>query len=421
MRISTSQIFSNANRNMQENQSSLVDIQDKISSGKKFTSLAEDPVGANRVVTLKRELAQLDMFQNNTDASRRRLELEETTLDNLNIASDRMRELVIQAANGTMGDADRMTIATELEEIVEYAAGLMNTQDAKGEYLFSGSRGSTQTYVMENGRYTYQGDATTRSIQIASALYVESTDAGQSLFESITGEPGLKATGIALGAFNADSLQILDKDAYAQTMRMSGDITVELQQPTATTYSFTLRDSAGNVLNDAAGNPLQDIAYDGTAVSMVEMEGVTFELDLPVGASYPGDGAALKLSYEQPQTNILNEMMDTIELMRNPTVGDEELKTKLNERFAMTLDQLDESQARLSESISAIGSRLNKLESAELANTDFQLMTEATLSSVQDLDYAAASTELAKRQLALEAAYASFAKIQDLSLFNYIR
>ncbi|GAA0688700.1 flagellar hook-associated protein FlgL [Marinobacterium maritimum] len=421
MRISTGQIFSNANRNMLENQSSLVDIQDKISSGKKFTSLAEDPVGANRVVSLKRELAQLDMFQSNIDASRRRLELEETTLDNLNIASDRMRELILQAANGTQGQADREIIATELEELVEYAAGLMNTQDAKGEYLFSGSRGNAQTYVEEDGRYTYQGDATTRSIQIASALYVESTDAGQSLFESINGEPGLRATGAARGAFDADSLEIGDKDAFAQLMRTTGDMSIEVQQPTPTTYSFTLRDSAGNVINDVNGNPLQDIAYDGTAVSTVELEGVTFELDLPIGASYPGDGEALKLSYEQPQSNILNEMMDTIEMMRNPTMGSEELKAQLDERFAMTLDQLDESQERLSESISAIGSRLNKLEDAELANTDFKLMTEGTLSAVQDLDYASASTELAKRKLALEAAYASFGKIQDLSLFNYIR
>lgn len=421
MRISTNQIFTNANRNMLENQSSLVDIQDKISSSKKFTSLAEDPVGANRVVGLKRELAQLDMFQKNTDASRRRLELEETTLDNLNTASDRMRELVLQASNGTMGDADRMTISTELEEIVEYAAGLMNVQDAKGEFLFSGSRGSTQTYVMEDGRYTYQGDATTRSIQVASALYVESTDAGRSLFESVSGEPGLKATGVARDAFSADTLEVVDEDAFAQMMRVSGDITVELQQPTTTTYSFTLRDSAGNVLSDVDGNPLQDIAYDGTAVSTIELDGVTFDLDLPTGASYPADGAALKLSYEQPKTNILNEMMETIELMRNPVAGDDELKEQLNERFAMTLGQLDESQARLSESTSSIGARLNKLEAAELANTDFKLMTEATLSSVQDLDYASASTELSKRKLALEAAYASFAKIQDLSLFNYIR
>jgi flagellin-like hook-associated protein FlgL len=84
------------------------------------------------------------------------------------------------------------------------------------------------------------------------------------------------------------------------------------------------------------------------------------------------------------------------------------------------LDQLSMSQERLSEATASFGARLNTLDNAEFSNTDFQLMTEGTLSAVQDLDYVAASTELAKRQLALEAAYASFAKIQGLSLFNYI-
>jgi flagellin-like hook-associated protein FlgL len=117
----------------------------------------------------------------------------------------------------------------------------------------------------------------------------------------------------------------------------------------------------------------------------------------------------------------LNTLLDTIELMREPVVGNAQAQTELQERFAKTLDQISLSQERLSEATATLGSRLNTLDDAEMSNTDFKLMTEGTLSSVQDLDYAAAGTELTKRKLALEAAYASFAKIQDLSLFNYIR
>jgi len=77
-------------------------------------------------------------------------------------------------------------------------------------------------------------------------------------------------------------------------------------------------------------------------------------------------------------------------------------------------------QERYSQAVAGLGARLNAVDSAEFANGDFKLLTEATLSSVVDLDYASAATELSKRQLALEAAYSSFAKIQGLSLFNYI-
>jgi len=530
MRISTGQVFTNANRNMMDNQTSLLDIQNKLASGKEFTRLAEDPVGANRVVNLKRELAQLDMFQSNVDVARRRLELEETTLDDLNTAQDRMRELVLQAANGTLSDADRQMISYELEDLVDYAAGLMNTRDAKGEYLFSGSQGNQQTYVIEDERYVFQGDTTTRTIQISSALYVESSDSGQFLFESVQGEPDLAATGLMRDAF--DGVEVTDIDSFEALMRRTGDISVGVDRhddglgnPNSITYSYTLRDSAGNLVEDADGNELKNIAYDGIDVVEVELDGAVVTLDLPTAANFPtqtpgvevggaldpglttvnvtdvdaytnlmrteGDLALkvtgynsgtgqftyeidgqvtddivtgtstnpvtinlagvdltfelplpedvdggypaeatlryappaegeLSLSYDRPPTNILNAMLDTIEMMRDPAKGDAQAMTALQERFALTLDQLTQSQERMSEATASFGARLNILDSAEFSNTDFELLTKSALSSVQDLDYAAASTELSKRQLALEAAYASFAKIQGLSLFNYI-
>ncbi|MBS97800.1 MAG: flagellar hook-associated protein 3 [Oceanospirillaceae bacterium] len=540
MRISTGQVFTNANNNMMENQSSLLDIQNKLSSGKQFTSLAEDPVGASQVVSLTRELAQLEMFNSNIDASRRRLELEETTLDDINTASDRARELVLQAANGTLSDVDRRTIAYELEELVGYMAGLMNSRDAKGEYLFSGSQGQTQTYIEKGGRYEYQGDTSTRQIQVSSALYVRSSDSGQFLFESVTDDPTLKATGSLQSSFDPEKLNVTDPDAFAAFMRETGDITVEVDQyddglgnPDSVTYNYTLRDSAGNVVEYPQGTPLQSLGYDGTAAPTIQLDGASFELDLPVpvigspGVStddlsateeptlnilddnaytglmrqaggeitirsvdvgggtfeyqafgvdgspledtlgnnllqsaappapvqltlYGTDGVTqvlqvdkdavadattedvvlefeppseLKLSFSQPPTNILNVIMETAEMMREPVSGEgnAQARSELQERFAQTLEQITMSQERLSEATATLGSRLNTLNDAELTNTDFQLMTEGTLSAVQDLDYAAASTELAKRQLALEAAYASFAKIQNLSLFNYIQ
>ena len=315
MRISTGQVFTNANNNMMENQSSLLDIQNKLSSGKQFTSLAEDPVGASQVVSLTRELAQLEMFNSNIDASRRRLELEETTLDDINTASDRARELVLQAANGTLSDVDRRTIAYELEELVGYMAGLMNSRDAKGEYLFSGSQGQTQTYIEKGGRYEYQGDTSTRQIQVSSALYVRSSDSGQFLFESVTDDPTLKATGSLQSSFDPEKLNVTDPDAFAAFMRETGDITVEVDQyddglgnPDSVTYNYTLRDSAGNVVEYPQGTPLQSLGYDGTAAPTIQLDGASFELDLPVPViGSPGVSTDDLSATEEPTLNILDD------------------------------------------------------------------------------------------------------------------
>ena len=54
-------------------------------------------------------------------------------------------------------------------------------------------------------------------------------------------------------------------------------------------------------------------------------------------------------------------------------------------------------------------------------NEDLKLQLEATLSGQEDLDYASAITELQAKMMSLEAAQSSFAKISQLSVFDYIR
>jgi flagellin-like hook-associated protein FlgL len=151
----------------------------------------------------------------------------------------------------------------------------------------------------------------------------------------------------------------------------------------------------------------------------LSLDGIDLELTLPAVPAAESDSTTLR--FEQQSDNILNTMLDTVEILRQPTDGIPAQQTALEARLALTLDQVTMAQDRLSLGSASLGSRLNTLDSAELTNSDFQLMTEGTRSAVQDLDYAAAATELSKRQLALEAAYSSFAKIQGLSLFNYIR
>lgn len=68
----------------------------------------------------------------------------------------------------------------------------------------------------------------------------------------------------------------------------------------------------------------------------------------------------------------------------------------------------------------ALGSRMNELESLGYLNQDLGLQYDQTLSDLQDLDYAKAISDLTLKQNLLEAAQESFSKISQLSLFNYI-
>ena len=86
-----------------------------------------------------------------------------------------------------------------------------------------------------------------------------------------------------------------------------------------------------------------------------------------------------------------------------------------------SLGEVDELSATLSTSLADVGSRQNVVESQRDVLADTKLRYKSVLSNAEDLDYASAVTKLSAELLSLEAAQASFAKISQLTLFDYIR
>ncbi len=68
----------------------------------------------------------------------------------------------------------------------------------------------------------------------------------------------------------------------------------------------------------------------------------------------------------------------------------------------------------------SVGAKLNELDSLNLAGQDRDLQYDKALSNLQDLDYAAAVSDLSKNQTIMDAAQKSFVATTKLSLFNFI-
>ena len=85
------------------------------------------------------------------------------------------------------------------------------------------------------------------------------------------------------------------------------------------------------------------------------------------------------------------------------------------------LTHIDEMNKNLSLAQAEGGTNLNVIDQQRTVIEDTKLTLKSTLSNSEDLDYATAVTEMNKKMLALEAAQASFAKISQLNLFNYIK
>ena len=96
------------------------------------------------------------------------------------------------------------------------------------------------------------------------------------------------------------------------------------------------------------------------------------------------------------------------------------LQTNNTALIATSIDELDSAANQLFEARSALGVRMNRVEDQRSLNEDFSLSLSKGISSLEDLDYARAVSELSMRMLALESAQKAYTKTQGLSLFNYI-
>ncbi|WP_068553368.1 flagellar hook-associated protein FlgL, partial [Oleiphilus sp. HI0086] len=146
MRISTQQLFNRGLEAIQDVQSDQQKTQLQISTGKKVLTPADDPVASTRILELNQELELNSQFQRNIELARGHLNLQDDLLGSINSVVQRIRELTVTAGNGVLNKSDLSAISTEVKERLSQLAGLMNSQDASGEYLFSGFQGGTEPF-----------------------------------------------------------------------------------------------------------------------------------------------------------------------------------------------------------------------------------------------------------------------------------
>ena len=284
MRISTAQYFETSAAKYQNNFSSIVKTQEQITSGVRIQSAGDDPVGASQLLMLQQQKAMLGQYTTNMGSIKSSLANQESVLDSVNTALQRARELALQAGNGGYSDADRKTIAGEIGEIEAQVLGLLNSKDASGNYMFSGSKSSTPPYVRNNdGTYAYQGDDTQLSLQVSDTLSIASSDTGKNILESAANSGRTQAT---LDPSKADDGTVsvsagLMKSNAAYTNSFTAGEPYELKFVDSTHY--TIADKDGNdVTSEVPGNGVFDSKKEGG--STISLRGVEFDIALRLKA-----------------------------------------------------------------------------------------------------------------------------------------
>lgn len=113
------------------------DTQITISTGKKIQRASDDPVAAARVATISRSQANSKAWSANLDTGLSLNSQAETAISGMADRLAQSRELLLAGANGTLTQADRDTLAAQLDGFASELDGLVGRRSANGQPLFS--------------------------------------------------------------------------------------------------------------------------------------------------------------------------------------------------------------------------------------------------------------------------------------------
>lgn len=414
MRISTIQAFNSGVRGIQDNYSAITRTQEQVSSGKRMLTPADDPVASVRLLQLGQEAGKLNQYKDNLTAATNSLTQQEFILNSVNNVLQRVREITLEAGNGALDASGRQALAQELAKREEELYGLINSRNARGEYLFGGSKSDTQPFVRQpDGSYEYHGDEGQRSIQIASGRMVAINDNGKELFLDVANITRLETSGSATGNGYISFGSVSDEAEFNNTFPHGGSFSITYREEPATPPDPANPIAYRYEINDAIGtqgdlSPNEDGGYELNYGGM----SVTLSGNL-------ADGETFTVTNTEKRG-----VLDTLRLLRQGLENHDDSPAgaqQRNEMLAVSLQNLDNAMNKVLGVQTDLGARLNVIESAQLENEEAALINATVQSGLEDLDYAEALSRLSMQSVLLEAAQQSFVKISGLSLFNYLR
>jgi flagellar hook-associated protein 3 FlgL len=430
MRVSTGMIFDAGVSSINRQTTSLLHVQQQVAAGRRILRPSDDPVAAARALEVTQASDLVAQFKQNQDNASAALGLEETQLTSAVDVLGRVQELAVLGGTTSLSATARRGIATELRSRFDELLGIANSTDANGQSAFSGFMGATTPFggsvdsILAGNEIVYLGDDGQRKLQVSANRFIDTSDSGNDVFKRIRNGNGYFVADYAVGntgtgivssgsVTNPATWNAVTTKNVAIRFTVTGAVT---------TYDLVDTVSGNSLLTGAAAPaPLasQRTYQSGQPIILSQVGPPAFDLGASIsvkGAPASGDSFSIAPSASQSVFVTLAKLIGTLEAPPGTPADDAKYMNQID--FALT--NIGQASSNVLRVRTGIGARMNELESLGSLNESLGLQYQQTLSNLQDLDYAKAITDLTRDQTNLEAAQKSFAKISQLSLFNYL-
>ena len=340
-----------------KNERSLESTMEKLSTGSKINSAADDAAGLAMAAKFTSQIRGLDMAIKNANDAVSMLATAEGALDEVTNMLQRMRELAVQAGNGTVTADVRQYIDLEYQALNAEITRISTNTEWNGEAVLNGKAGDAgENELYEENKFTFQVSGNFTAGTASAAVKYQTADVLP------TGVSTLYDDGKATSGSN----RALDADSSAASWRTALGL-----------Y---------NTANPGNQKAIPDSLQGTEALKNTDKELATSNDTIIVDFG-----------------NLTNDVA-------NITTSD--VKTQANAQGA--LSKLDTGITAISERRATFGSASNRLVHAIDNMTNIMNNAEASRSRIEDTDYAEATSELAKAQIIQQAATAMLAQANQL-------
>jgi flagellin len=150
MTINTNVVTLNAQRNLNMSQSSLSTSMERLSSGLRVNSARDDAAGLAIATRQNAQIRGIAVAIRNANDGISLAQTAEGALATMTDALQRMRELAIQAQNGSNGTSDRANLDTEFQQLAQEVTRIASQTKFNGTAIVGASAGAQVFQVGPN-------------------------------------------------------------------------------------------------------------------------------------------------------------------------------------------------------------------------------------------------------------------------------
>ncbi|MED3643620.1 flagellar hook-associated protein FlgL [Caldifermentibacillus hisashii] len=210
MRVTQSMLSNNMLRNLSNNYNKMGKLQDQLTTQKRITRPSDDPVVAMLGLGYRDSLNKVQQYSRNISEATNWLDSTDDAISQGVKVLQRIRELTVQASNGTYEEGQRGAIAVEVDQLKKQLETIAQTQ-VGGKYIFNGKN---------TNKAPTAGDF---SVELSDDDIELSDDIELEIFDGIKLKVNTKGSELFKSVFNTlDSLKSKLEDKTASDTDISG-------------------------------------------------------------------------------------------------------------------------------------------------------------------------------------------------------